>query len=294
MASYLTLGTAIYKNEVRERLKAELLFLTREGLSVELEEKERAPWTFFVLCDSHEKKRGEKRIACRFAVAKAISDLFVNHVEVIFVKKHVDKCYKHWLSHEREEVASRALEVLEKLRVIRRNRLLQNLYDYLADHQVLIIEGYANFRLKDYWNQLRRMVNRVGQEFLAAKDYLEFIRLLRYFIEIQEPKIKEVHVLISPAGTCYLSDQKGNIIRKELLKAPSLAVNKEGFSYEDFLLSILITLAPQRITFHVPDRIWHCESLQIIQQVFGGRVARCGGCEKCQHLPALPTKMRTD
>ncbi|MDH7578398.1 MAG: putative sporulation protein YtxC [Bacillota bacterium] len=296
LASYLTLGTALYSNEVRERLNVELTFMKSEGLIISLEEEEKPPWTFFILCDSQGKKNGEKRIACRFAVAKAIADLFVNHTEFLFVKKYINKCYKHWFPHEREEITARAAEVLEKLRVIRRNKILQNLYDYLAGHQVLIVEGYANFQLREYWNQLRKMVHRVGQELVATKDYLEFIRLLRHFIEIQEPKIQEVHVLINPAGTCYLFDHKGNIIRKELLRAPSLTVSKGEFSYEDVLLSILITLAPQRIAFHVPDRIWYGESVQVILQVFENRVVRCGGCDKCQLLSAgyLPTKIKTD
>jgi len=291
VVSDIAIGTALYRSEVRERLKAELNFLTGEGLAIEWKEEERDLWTFFVLQVIPGKKYGKKRIACRFAIAKAISDLFVNHVEIIYVKNYIDKYYRYWLPREREEIANRAGETLKKLRVIRRNKILQNLYDYLADQQILLIEGYANFRLKDYWSQLRRMVQRAGQELVAAKDYFEFIRLLRYFVEIQEPKIQKVHVFINSAGTFYLFDQKGNIIRKEVLSSPSLTVNNGEFSYEDFLLSILITLVPQKITFHVPDRIWHCESVQTIQQVFGNRVIHCTGCDKCRHLYAnlIPT-----
>ena len=31
---------------------------------------------------------------------------------------------------------------------------------------------------------------------ILMKKYLEFIRLLRYFVDIQEPKVEEIHILL--------------------------------------------------------------------------------------------------
>ncbi len=232
------------------------------------------------------KRQGEKGIACRFAVAKAVSDLIVNQVESAFVKKFIFTSYNYWSAKDREDLAKRNTESMCKLRVVRRNRILQSLYDYLADSQVLIIEGFARFRLQDYWKQLQRMVKRTSQEFMAAKDYLEFVRLLRCFIDMQEPKIQEVHVIITKEGTFYLCDEAGDVIRSEHLRTPSFTVNDGEFNYKDYLLSMLITLAPKSIIFHVSDLIWDCDPLQTIQQVFGERITRCPGCTKCKHLNA--------
>jgi putative sporulation protein YtxC len=275
-----------YTAEVRERLSSELNFLTGEGLALELEEEEQPPWSFFILHIPRGKRQGEKWIACRFAVAKAVSDLFVNQVESVFVKKFIHKSYNYWSAQDRDDLVERNAESMCKLRVVRRNRILQSLYDYLADSQVLIIEGYARFRLQDYWKQLQRMVKRTSQEFMAAKDYLEFVRLLRCFIDMQDPKIREVHVFITREGAFYLCDEAGEVIRSEHLRTPSFTVNDGEFNYKDYLLSMLITLAPKSIIFHVPDLIWDCDPLQTIQQVFGERITRCPGCAKCKHLNA--------
>jgi len=284
VTSYIIIGTISYANEVRERLNSELNFLSGERLTFECDEQKDPPWSFFVLRSQRCNKQGERKFAIRFAVAKAISDLFVNYMESAYVREYINKSYNYLSPHDREEVASRALETMEKLRMVRRNRILQNLYDYLGDHQTLMVEGYARFRLKEYWGQLQRMVKRTGQEFMAAKDYLEFVRLLRCFIDMQEPKINEVHVFITTEGTFYLCDEMGNVIRREHLRTPSFTVIDGEFNYKDYLLSMLITLSPKIIIFHVSDKIWNCDPIQTIQQVFGNRIIRCPGCEKCRHL----------
>lgn len=284
MASDIIIGTIDYADAVRERLGTELNFLTGEGLALELEEAEQPPWSFFILHVPRGRRQGEKGIACRFAVAKAISDLFVNHIESSFVKKFIYRSYNYWSANDREDLIERNAESLNKLRIVRRNRILQSLYDYLADSHVLFVEGFARFRLQDYWKQLQRMVKRTSQEFMAAKDYLEFVRLLRCFIDMQEPKIYEAHVFINSEGTFFLCDETGDVIRSEHLRTPSFTVNDGEFNYKDYLLSMLITLAPKSIVFHVSDLIWDCDPLQTIQQVFGERITRCPGCARCKQL----------
>lgn len=280
----IIIGTTSYAKEVRELLKAELNFLSGESLAFDCDEQEEPPWSFFILCPHRDGKLGERKFAMRFAVAKALSELFVNNLESAYIREYINKNYNYLSRDYREEIINRSLENMQKLRVVRKNRILQSLYDYLGEHQTLMVEGYGRFRLKGYWSQLQRMVRRTVQEFLADKDYMEFIRLLRCFIELQEPKIDGVHVFITGEGTFYLCDEMGNVIRREHLRTPSFTVIDGEFNYKDYLLSMLISLSPKKIVFHVPDQIWSCNPIQTIQQVFGSRLTRCPGCEKCQDL----------
>lgn len=284
MAFQIIIGTTSYADEIRERLSTELKFLQDEQALVQYREEETPPWLFIMIGVSRANHQGERRFACRFAVAKAISDLFVNHLETNYVKNYIEEVYNYCSPQDRFEIVSCTLETLEKLKIIRRNRILQSVFDFLAEHQVINIEGFARFRLRSYWAQLQRIVRRTGQEFLTAKDYLEFVRLLRCFIEMQEPKIDEVHIFVTVEGTFFICDQKGNVIRREHMRTPSFSVNGGEFNYKDYLLSMLITLVPETIVFHVSDRTWECDPLRTIQQVFEDRIYRCSGCERCRHL----------
>ena len=54
----------------------------------------------------------------------------------------------------------------------------------------------------------------------------------------------------------------------ESIFAPHHFCNRWEFNYKDYLLSMLITLVPEAIIFHVSDCIWECDPLRTIQQVF--------------------------
>ncbi len=284
MNSQIIIGTASYVDEVRDRVGNELKFLSDEHAEVHFEEQDEHPWVFFSVRVCRANQQGDRKFACRFAVAKALSELFINLLESDYVKDFIEEAYHYCSPQDRFEIVSCTLETLEKLKIIRRNRILQSIFDYLAEHRTINVEGFARFRLQSYWNQLQHIVERAGEDFLAEKDYLEFVRLLRCFVEMQEPKIDEVHVFITPEGTFFICDQKGHVIRREHIRTPSFSVIDGEFNYKDYLLSMLITLVPETINFHVSDCIWECETLRTIQQVFEERVFRCPGCERCHHL----------
>lgn len=283
-AAEIILGTEMYAYEIKDRLYNELKLLDEKGLDIETEEILNHQWVFFILKTKIGSKQGESRLACRFVVAKAVSDLYIDYVEVSYIRRFINNNYFCWSSCVRGEVTNRIFETLDKLQNVRRNRILQSIYDYLGDHNVLFIEGFERFRLKKHWNYLNRLVQRTGQEFIATREYLEFIKILRNFIEGQEPKINESHIFITPEGAFCICDELGNIIREEYIQTPSLTISNGMFNYKDFLLSILITLVPQIIIFHVPDQLWYADPLKTVKLIFGKRVVRCSGCNKCQHL----------
>lgn len=284
MNSQIVIGTASFVDEIRVRLECELNFLSDEQDIVYFEERENPPWLFFIVGVTRGGKQGERRFACRFAVAKAVSDLFISQLETNFVKDYIEKTYHYCSPQDRFEIATSTLETLDKLKIIRRNRVLQSVYDYLVEYRTINIEGFAKFRLRGYRTQLERIVERTGEELLAAKDYIEFVRLLRCFVELQEPKIDEAHIFITPEGAFFICDKNGYVIRKEHIHTPSFSVTEGEFNYKDYLLSMLITLVPEIIIFHVSDHIWECDPLRTVQQVFEERVMRCPGCERCRHL----------
>ena len=284
MSSQVIIGTSLFGDELKEKLETELKFLDDQETLIDFKEVEKPPWVYYGLRLSRKKQKGERKFASRFAVAKAIAELFINQLEANYIKDYIEDIYHYCSPQDRFEIVSITLETLDKLKIIRRNRILQSVFDYLADNQLLNIEGFARFRLQGYWAQLRRIVKRTGEEFLAAKDYLEFVRLLRCFIELQETKIDEVHIFISPEGTFFICDKKGHVIKREHIRTPSFSAIDGEFNYKEYLLSMLIVLVPETIIFHVSDGIWECDPIRTIQQVFEDRVIRCPGCDRCQHL----------
>lgn len=57
------------------------------------------------------------------------------------------------------------------------------------------LEGFVRFRLKDIIDEIEMAIEMSVDDFIIQKEYNEFIDLLRYFVELQEPRIDLVNVI---------------------------------------------------------------------------------------------------
>jgi putative sporulation protein YtxC len=162
-----------------------------------------------------------------------------------------------------------------------KEKVLLKILDYLDQNQDLILEGFISFRLKDYQQELEGIVNSAVDEFLLEREYIEFIRLLKYFVEIQEPRIQKVQVIFKDGGKFSLLDHEDNPVKHESLDGLMVDILENEINYDDLLISALITLAPREIILHIPTQIGNGDTVKTIQNVFGPRVTRCIGCNKC-------------
>lgn len=126
--------------------------------------------------------------------------------------------------------------------------------------------------MKDFILELEEAVDRAVDDLLVEKEYTEFIKLLRYFVDIQEPKYDEVHVLMKEDKRYTLLDSKLRIINNDILEDLAKEISDKEISHDDLLISSLITLAPKRITIHQFDKFQNSELLNTINNVFTGRV----------------------
>ncbi|HZK34761.1 MAG TPA: putative sporulation protein YtxC, partial [Bacillota bacterium] len=153
-----------------------------------------------------------------------------------------------------------------------RSRVWKRIKDHLASNNELVLEGFIRFRMKDFICELEDAVDRAVDDLLIEKEYTEFIKLLRYFVEIQEPKVEEVHVLMREDKKYTLLDSNLYIINNDILEDLAKEISDKEISYDDLLISSLITIAPRKITIHQFDKFQNAELLNTINNVFDGRV----------------------
>jgi putative sporulation protein YtxC len=159
----------------------------------------------------------------------------------------------------------------------RHNRIFTEVSQYLEQNRQMDLEGFFRFRLKDYFLELNEAVEKAVNNFVMEKEYLEFLKLLRYFVDVQEPKIDEVHVLFQTKQDFFILDEEFQPIKPGQLEGVLAQLDQE-VEYEDWLLSALITLAPRRIILHI---ICPVDVVEIIINVFQQRTTICGGCDLC-------------
>ncbi len=225
-------------------------------------------------------------------VANVIADYIIKFKEPKILEKIIkQECY-YFSSQEREVVLQLSMKALNEregfylstniYQISKKVRIINEIIDYLENYDELIIDGFILFRLKKYIEDLRDAVDSGIEDFLMEKEYDEFIHLLQYFVDIQEPQIQTLHILMDENKNYSLLDGNFKPIQNECLEELSSEFLDGEIEYEDLLISSLITIAPTKIYIHHTEETNNLEIMETIQKVFGDRVQICNGCEACR------------
>ncbi len=238
----------------------------------------------------YDEKSKQSFKALKIHVSNALADYIIRQYEEKLINRIINGNYCYFNSAERKEIMKRAQRIVRNedntfintlFQIRRRNVIIRKLLDYFESTNNIIIEGFVNFRLKDYIKDLEEIVDKAVDDFLMEREYREFIRLLRYFVDIQDPKFDSIHVIVGYDGKYTLFDENKREITNECIQEFINEISEGEINYDDLLVSSLITLAPRSIVIHCIERFKNRELLETIKNVFSGKVFLCNGCSIC-------------
>ncbi|MDI6604561.1 MAG: putative sporulation protein YtxC [Thermoanaerobacteraceae bacterium] len=260
--------------------------LNKEGINVAVNLNDCGQIVFYNF--SLEDKQSVKYIyKIKKYVADVISDIIVNQLDKKVIKNIIKKYYYYFDEEEQKQIIKIANDILDDdinrdtFKLIKKEEIYLLLLDFLKYNNRVNIEGFLNFRLRDFIGELNEIANRAVDEFIIQKEYNEFLGLLRYFVELQDSKIDVLNVVVEDDGTFRFFDSNDKPITEELLKDISIEFNGGELSDEDMLLSTLISIAPEKIFIHSVKNIRNKEIIETIKKVFCERVFICHGCNLC-------------
>ncbi|MDO7907371.1 putative sporulation protein YtxC [Paenibacillus sp. JX-17] len=270
---------------LKDRLKG--LHLSSKGFRFAFKHAEdRAAW----VCRASDKHPQflESLPEVYLAAAGALADFILDVHEERMLRSMIFLDYPELEDEDRERVLLICQQLLkgeegeEEHPFRRRHELLTTgLAQDLPDLPYLNLEGILRFRLQDYKQELKEVVEYAVDEFWMDRQYEEFMGLLKYFVYFQEVRMPLVHV-IHRGGHRF--DVLDATLRPLVLPEPdTVVVEMPGIELEmeveDLILSTLITLSPGQILLHSaePD----AQSVRSICHIFEERVRLCepGGHE---------------
>ncbi|MBF7083915.1 putative sporulation protein YtxC [Desulfallas sp. Bu1-1] len=278
----ISIGTVQQRELLKYELSQELQALRDKGLNVRLRENSANGFTFLDCCVSGV---GFAEPVVNRQVAGVITDLIVNKWENILLKDIIRENYYYFDDDEKGAIydyARKKLNLNQKNKENYRLLILQKLTEYLNSNNHIVIDGFIRFRLKDYVNLLYDVADQAVDDFLMDREYKEFIELLRYFVEIQEPRANLVNVVLRADGAFQLYDEECRAIDSDYLRDFMIDLTDNEINYEDLLISALITIAPREIKFHSGNGRMPATTVDTISSVFAGRVSTCDGCVLCK------------
>lgn len=233
---------------------------------------------------------GQSYITLKTHVSNFLADYIIRQYEEKLITRIINSNYCYFNSIEKKEILNKALRIIRNddrnffnslFQVRRRNTIVRKLIDYFESSNSMILDGFVNFRLKDYVKDLEEIVDKAVDDYLMEREYREFIRLLRYFVDIQEPKFDTIHVIAGFDNRYILLDETKKEITNECIQEFISEISEGDINYDDLLVSSLITFAPRKIVIHCTGQLRNKELLETIKNVFPDKVFMCSGCEIC-------------
>lgn len=299
----LSIGSIEPIEGFEDRLKLEFDLLKEEGLKITLKKACRGNTTFFycyvdddiILKENYYDKLRKMFVNC---VSNALSDVVINHWEPIIIKRIIKENYFYFNKAEQNRIYDFTRDVLNyneisgkhdiSYQIKRKTFVLHKIQEFLCNSSIIIVDGFVNFRLKGYIEQLEESVDVAIDEYLMDKEYREFIKLLRHFVDLQEPKKDLVNVVFHNTEI-LLMDENCKFIEKDS-SLDLIAKENPEVNMDDIVVSTLINIAPRRITIHGFTGKEKREVANALYNIFEGRVSFCHHCEICLKSKPITTK----
>jgi putative sporulation protein YtxC len=227
-----------------------------------------------------------------------MSDILYNVVVDEFYRKDMQSfltdTYFFLKYDEIKEIKQLSLEALKSEGAIlnenmvyfrnRKNNIIQKIMSCIEENKEINIKGFITFRMKELKEDLENIIDKVVETYMVEREYDEFIKLLKYFVEIQESKIDKVNIIIGKDGSYKVEDEYGKDIMNELFSDLKDAKFSATVSVEDMLISGLITNSPASVVIHGVENCGNKELIDTIKNVFGERTSFCSNCKVCEKI----------
>lgn len=269
----------IGSNEKKDEVKVIIeRYFSNSKVKIEEEDYENR----FLFSFSLGKKKSLEDIALYNTVAKLVRDIILEIYIKSIIKDRVTKICSDYSLAEKEEiiVSTHSTLMNENYYMREKNIVNEDIVDYLIENNTLLIDGYMNFRLRKFLYLVDISIEKAIGDIEIEREYLEFLNMLQYFVDIQEPKSELVNVVINDKDY-YLLDKDNKIIENGLLNNMVEDLAYEDISKSDLLISSLIVLSPMKLIMHIEEGK-EKELVTVISQVFKEKVQFCNGCEICK------------
>jgi len=224
-------------------------------------------------------------------ISEFIAEHIVRDWEEKLTWKEVNKKGRHIPPADQITIMEKAIDFLkrcntnESLNLLmnygRKNKIAHKILDYIYYHDYLVVDGFINFCMRDYLTEIKFAVDLANEELRNEKEYNEFVKLLRYFVDTQPPTVLEVNIMMDKHGRFSLWDGEGIRLDENHVDYYLDDIARGEITLDDMLVSILITIAPRRIVLHNTGKEPRNESVKMIKKVFEKRIKECNGCEHC-------------
>lgn len=215
-------------------------------------------------------------------ISSLLSFFVIYEYEEDLFKDIIFKHYFYFSKIERNKILDVCFDImLEENNYIKEkfDFLFKSFKNYIKNNKSIVLTGFINFRLHDYYNVLEKIADEAVNSYIIEKEYFEFISLLRVYINSGNSQSNIVHLIYSK-NISVLLDEKKQIINMTDEKFNAKFLSDISFSKNDYTLNTLLTLLPKKIYIHLIDD-YIDEFINTLKLIFEKRISYCHDCDIC-------------
>ncbi len=153
-----------------------------------------------------------------------------------------------------------------------------NIFENLKKmHFGVNLHSFVLFYMQGELDDINSLIDTACEYMHARHEYFDYIRLLKYYVNMHETKCDTVNLLFTKGGF-DLTDKDFKSLAGGVLNAETAILEED-----DSLISVLVDIAPNKIIIH-NERFAHDVLLDTIVNVFSKKTVFCKGCVLCTNF----------
>ncbi len=217
------------------------------------------------------------------SISNILAYLVIDEIEETLLKNIISQNYFYFNIAEQNKILNFCFDIFSddfNLYFNKKFSYISNqFYDYIKNNKSLILTGFITFRLPGYFELLNDIIDEAVNCFIIEKEYLEFISLLKLYINSESPKSDVLHLIYSKDNGILLDNNKSPVsTTNDIFNTKFLS--DISFSKNDYILNTLLNLLPQKIYIHLIDNSID-EFLNTLILIFENKVQLCTDCNIC-------------
>lgn len=222
----------------------------------------------------------------------SFTDLIIYFYEQKLVKNILKKNYFYFSDEEQDEILDICNSMLNGDESHHKKDLIfLSVHDYMQNNSLMNLDGFVNFRLRDYIEILDYLVDLAVNNFIINREYIRFIDLLQEYIYTSTSKINVAHLIYLGKESILLDEYNNPLpIDEHILDAKYLS--DISFSTNDYVLNTLLNLLPQKLYIHILEQ--EDEFISTLKKIFKNRIHICYECEICDFYKTTTNFIHSD
>lgn len=221
-------------------------------------------------------------------LSNCIYNLILNFFEKDIIRRLINVNYFYFSEFEKNKIVNLCLEIvnsdefnddIQNIKKRKKNIIYTSVKNYFSENKSAVLDGFVNFRLKDYHDTLDYATDIAVNKFIIEREYNDFINLLKLYIDTNNSYVDTVHLIYSKKTSLLIDKNKQLIeVNSDILNTKYLS--DISFSENDYTLNTLLCLLPKEIHLHLIDE--KDEFINTLISIFENRIILCEDCDICR------------